>query len=172
MFHGPGDSGTVRLTYTVTGNFESVGPSFFRAGGQLGLAGANAEFGWSWLNELSQPQAAFFGHAHVVDLDNDPGGLRATIALSQTVETGVWYDIFSSLWLELSASRIDTALSQFGHTARLAIELPDGWTMTSRSGAFMTDVDDPAGAVPEPASALLALLALAAATATRTRRQR
>jgi hypothetical protein len=155
MFHGSGTA-LVDLTYTVNGSFESVGPAYFQADAMVALGSSSSDLAWRWLNSGSQPFASRSGNALVTELNNDPASLHATIHLPLEVTAGVWYDIYALLQLEMTPSHHDLAQMQFGHTARLGLELPDGWSFTSESGRLMTIDDEDVGALPEPP--VLALL--------------
>lgn len=60
----------------------------------------------------------------------------------------------------LSSWATEGDISDFGNSAHLSIRLPDGVSMNSRSGVFLS-LAEPTSRVPEPSSLALLLLALA-----------
>lgn len=69
------------------------------------------------------------------------------------VHTG---EYFLQAWLSAWATEGD--ISEFANSAHIAMRLPDGVTMHSRSGVFLTAIEPDSGTVPEPTT--LALLGL------------
>ncbi|MBL8350249.1 MAG: PEP-CTERM sorting domain-containing protein, partial [Burkholderiaceae bacterium] len=109
-----------------------------------------------WGGGSAEPTALYNSNATLTGVSMAPLALAGTMHIRTTVVPGVPLAVGAILELEAHPTRQQWATVNFGHTGRIAFELPDGYSFTSRSGRFLTS------AVPEPATALLMLLGIGA----------
>lgn len=81
--------------------------------------------------------------------------MSAILTVRHFVLPGVPVNVEAFLGVSAEAAFNDVAQANFGHTAVLSFDVPEGWTFTSSSGDFLSA---PAILVPEP-SALGLMLA-------------
>ena len=160
-FHGS-RPGVVTLSLAVSGSFASMAEAIFRSNSSLALNAGVANLTFDWVGQPLSPdkRASVFGTGDVLVLDDHVDRLSAVLTVRQMVTPGQVLGVLAHLDLQLKSDNNDHAVMNFGHTAQLGIELPEGMSYTSSSGVFMSDL--PGTQVPEPATAMLLLAGLAA----------
>ena len=150
--------GVVDFALGISGSFQSIDGSAFRADGFLFAGGLSGQLDFHWVNNLSSPHVSVFASPGTTGIRSDPTGLFGTLHLLRLVQPGETLALQLRMELRVGPGAYDHAVANFGHTAQLGITLPEGMSFTSASGDFM--VDAPPLPVPEPASAWLLLAGL------------
>lgn len=166
-FHGTGPTADVTLAWHVLGSFNAlIDGSSLSTRAQISLDSQVSAMAMVW--SVPQRVGIFplpFSHVRPrIDVHSDlPGDLQATMSADYTVPTGVALPLSGLLFTEVRPQGTEHAISNFAHTATLAIGLPPGVTFSSASGLLL--------AVPEPPAAALALAGLLVVGATLARRR-
>jgi len=145
----------IDFTLGVVGDFRSAGPSKMSAVAQLGVdESKTSKVTFLWVNTSTQP-LPFVNTVGNVRVDSrEPGRMIATLTVRHFVLPGVPFNVEAFLGVTAEAAFNDVAQANFGHTAVLSFDVPEGWTFTSSSGDFLSA---PATLVPEPSSLWLML---------------
>ena len=151
-------AGVVDFAVGISGSFQSVDGSAFRADGFLFAGGLSGQLDFHWVNNLSSPDVSVFASPGTTGIRSDPAGLFGTLHLLRLVQPGETLAVQLRMELRVGPGAHDRAVANFGHTAQLGITVPAGMSFTSASGDFM--VDAPPLPVPEPASGALLLAGL------------
>ena len=146
-FHGS-RAGIVGFSAGVTGSFNSVSGSRFEANSFLFAGGLSAGLDFEWTNNLTSPGVSVFASPGTTGIGTNPASLHGTMHLLRLMQPGETISLQLNMLLKVGATDNDLAIANFGHTAQLAIALPEGMSFTSASGDFMADA--PLPAVPEP----------------------
>lgn len=164
--------GMVTLSLAVSGSFASMQEAIFRASSSLALNATVADLTFNWVSQplSADKRASVLGSGEVLVLDDHVDGLSAVLKVRQLVNPGDVVGVLAHLDLRLRSDNNDHAVMNFGHTAQLGIELPEGMSFTSSSGVFMSEL--PTSAVPEPSVLLLLLTGLGLAGVMGSRRSR
>jgi hypothetical protein len=146
--------GMVTISLAVSGSFASMAQAIFRSNASLALDAAvsNLSFDWAGQPLSADKRASVLATGEVVVLDDHVDGLSAILKVRQLVTPGQVLGVLAHLDLRLKSDNNDHSVMNFGHTAQLGIEMPDGWTFTSSSGVFMSQLP---ASVPEPAALLM-----------------
>lgn len=169
-FFGP-EPAIVTLTLSLFGSMSDAGigaTSRLAAYGYLTFGWLDhASIGVEWFSNEDTVRLSTSGD--VDKLIDDPWRVAGTMTVSGLVNPGDTIDVVAEMGVHLwRTGSYGQPQANFGHTAWLSIDLPDGMSYTSASGGFLNEVQRQA--VPEPASWALGLAGLAAA-AWRRRRQ-
>lgn len=158
-FMGP-RPGVVTLTLTVSGSFASMAEAIFRTNSSLSLNTTVSNLTFDWVSQPLSPdkRASVFSNGEVLVLDDHVDRLSAVLTVQQMLNPGDLVGVLAHLDLRLKSDMNDHAVMNFGHTAQLGIEMPEGWSFTSSSGVFMSELPPPP--VPEPATLLMWLAGL------------
>jgi hypothetical protein len=151
-------AGVVDFAAGISGSFQSIDGSAFRADSFLFAGGLSGQLDFHWVNNLSSPTVSVFASPGTTGIRNDPAGLFGTLHLLRLVQPGETLALQLRMDLRVGPGAHDHAVANFGHTAQLGITLPDGLSFTSASGQFMAEA--PPLPVPEPAGAWLLLAGL------------
>ena len=147
--------GMVTLSLTVSGSFASMAQAVFRANSSLSLNATVSNLTFDWVSQplSADKRASVLASGEVLVLDDHADSLSAVLKVRQLVTPGQVVGVLAHLELRLKSDNNDHAVMNFGHTAQLGIEMPEGWSFTSSSAVFMSDL--PTAAVPEPSALLL-----------------
>ena len=155
-------AGVVVISAGVFGSFEALSGSRFQADGTLTAStlgdSASADVRFAWTPSFGSPDPSVVATPGATGIGNLPTNLSATLHLPLLVQPGQDVVVNLNLSVSVDVAANDHAEVNFGHTAQLAIRLPEGLSYTSASGDFM--VDAPPLPVPEPASGALLLAGL------------
>ena len=160
--------GEVEITLVMIGGFTHIGgPTLFKAQADLQLVG----FGSSSVqvtydkSQFGNGKVDYFtSSATLLGNPDEPSLVRATLTVRALVHTGTKAMLSAQLNLLTASGANSDASSHFDHTAQLAINLPEGVSFTSASGAFLS--------VPVPVPASLTSLALGGVVLATRRRRR
>lgn len=140
----------IDFTLGVVGDFRSAGPSKMSATAQLGADGSKtSKVTFFWVNTSTQPRPFVNTVGNVRVNSREPGNMSAILTVRHFVVPGMTFNVEASLAVSAEAAFNDVAQANFGHTAVLSFDVPEGWTFTSSSGDFLSA---PATLVPEPSS--------------------
>jgi len=147
--------GLVTLSLAVSGSFASMAQAIFRANSFLALNTTVSNLTFDWVSQplSDDKRASVIGTGDVLVLDDHVDRLSAVLKVQQMLNPGDVVGVLAQLDLRLKSDINDHAVMNFGHTAQLGIEMPEGWSFTSSSGVFMSEL--PAPPVPEPATPLM-----------------
>ena len=148
-FSGP-LGGTAFLDWTFSGNL-SLNPNkpfLMQSGGAISLYWVNPNLGGA-LQEIHA--LVNYGCTNMFGATTCQEG--DTISLSGSIPIDISLGDYH-FQMGLSSWATEGDISDFGNSAHLSIRLPDGVTMNSRSGVFLTE-KEMVSQVPEPATMLL-----------------
>ena len=147
----------LRLRLAVHGAFLDSGNGFhevvarLRVGSQTEQATLNW-YGWTYQMQHNHPVRVVGGQA----ISTEAANTIVWLTVDQMVMPGVPVDVVALLRLNTTASPNSLVNLNFGNTAQLWLQVPEGVTYTSASGRFLV-----AQPVPEPGTAALWLAGLA-----------
>lgn len=162
-FSGPAPV-VVEFTYRVSGSFGLLDLGGLYANSTF-YAGTTRYFNILWGGGIAEPTALYNSNAELSNVSMDPLGLTGTMHIRTLVTPDVPISVGAILELKAVPARQEWAHVNFGHTGRIAVNLPEGYSFTSASGLFLT-----APPVPEPPVWALWLAAAAACAAARRTR--
>ena len=81
-------AGVVDFAVGISGSFQSVDGSAFRADGFLFAGGLSGQLDFHWVNNLSSPSVSVFASPGTTGIRNDPAGLFGTLHLLRLVQPG------------------------------------------------------------------------------------
>ena len=140
----------IDFTLGVIGDFRSAGPSKMYAVAQLGVDHSKtSKVSFLWVNTPTQPRPFVNTVGNVRVNSQEPGNMSALLTVRYFVQPGRPLNVQASLDVSAEAAFNDVAQANFGHTAVVSFDVPEGWTFTSSSGDFLSA---PATLVPEPSS--------------------
>ena len=149
----------VRLRMALHGAFLDNGSGLQQVDASLGLAGSfeSARLTWSgWPVTVQHNRPVQVGgSAGVQAISTEAANTVVWLTRDETVLPGGAVDVSARLRLAANAGPNSAVQLNFGNTAQLWLEVPEGVTYTSASGRFLS-----AAPVPEPGAAALWLAGL------------
>ena len=162
--------GLVSLTMDVFGAFSNPGPfsSDLEAAAFINFGTSHADIGFRWFGPSVESNVAIqtTGEVHVAG--REPGGLAGQLRVTQFMNPGdfaaVSMGLNTKIWRAITGAAV---VADFGHTARISLQMPEGLVLAPSASGFLM-----AAPVPEPAVAWMLLPGLALLVARVARRDR